>query len=236
MNNVYTKTKNVNTALKYIDRVRKRDVIRQRGLMLIYGIWGIGKTWFGERFAAENGFIFMRLYSSMRQKDFLITMIEKIYENLGNAESVSHRKTSFQLFEILKDVINTEYDKPPVIIIDEIDYAVKHNRILDTIRDIADDTIGTFICIGMQNAYSDIKTVSPYFFNRWAYTLQFHPNDKADMTKTVKEVSEFDINDTNIDLMVYKSEGNMRNLIKIINHAELIRSNVELTALLSSKE
>ena len=56
------------------------------------------------------------------------------------------------------------------------------------------------------------------------------------MTKTIKEISEFDINDTNIDLMVYKSEGNMRNLIKIINHAELIRSNVELTALLSSKE
>ena len=235
MKNVCSKTKNVRTALTYIDRVRKRDVIRQRGLMLIYGIWGIGKSWFGERFAAENGFIFMRLYSSMRQKDFLIALIEKVYENLGKAEEISYRNNAYQLFEILKDAINTGYEKPPVIIIDEIDYAMKRVRILDTIRDIADDSIGTFICIGMQTTYNDIKRVSPYFFNRWAYTLQFLPNDKADLTKTIKEVCEVDINDANINLMVHKSEGNMRNLIKIINHAEIIQNNDELTALLGAE-
>ncbi len=235
MKNVCSKTKNVETALKYIDRVRKRDVIRQRGLMLIYGIWGIGKTWFGEKFAAENGFIFMRLYSAMHQKDFLIALIGKVFENLGKAQEVPYYKNAYQLFEILKDAINTGYDKPPVIIIDEIDYALKRTRILDAIRDISDDTIGTFICIGMQNSYSDIKKVSPYFFNRWAYTLQFQPNDKPDLAKTIKDVCEIDINDVNINLMVHKSEGNMRNLIKIINHAEIIQNNDELTALLGSE-
>ncbi len=236
MKNVCSETKNVQTALKYIDRVRKRDVIRQTGLMLIYGIWGIGKTWFGEKFAAENGFIFMRLYSTMRQKDFLIAMIKKVYENLGKTQGIPYYKNTYSLFEILKDTINTGYDKPPVIIIDEIDYAMKRIHILDAIRDIADDTIGTYICIGMQNTYNDIKQISPYFFNRWAYTLQFQPNDKADISKTIKDVCEIDINDTNIDLIVHKSEGNMRNLIKIINHAEIIQNNDELTALLGAKE
>ncbi len=232
MKNVCSKTKNVKAALKYVDMVRKRDVIRQRGLMLIYGIWGLGKSWFGEKFAAENGFIFMRFYSTMGQKGFLVDLIGKLYENLGKAEEVPYYKNSHQLFGILRDTINTGYDQPPVIIIDEIDYAVKQPRILDTLRDIADVTIGTFVCIGMQNAYAGIRKASPYFFNRCAYTLQFQPNDKADLTRTIKEVCEVDINDANINLIAHKSEGNMRNLIKIINHAELIQSNEELTALL----
>ena len=62
----------------------------------------------------------------------------------------------------------------------------------------------------------------------WSY----RPNGS---TKTIKEVCEVDINDANINLMVHKSEGNMRNLIKIINHAEIIQNNDELTALLGAE-
>jgi AAA domain len=236
MEDVMTKTKNVQRAMQFIDLVQKRDVIRQRGLLLIYGIWGLGKTWFGERFAGENGFIYLRLVQAMSPKDFLWHFLKKLNENLGKSEMPSKKGNNvFDLYLKIKSVINTEFDHPPVFILDEFDYATKRPAILSNVRDLADQTIGTYICIGMQNCYDDIKRAAPYFFNRKMFTLEFKPIPPEDMKKLVKEVSEVNISNENIELLVREGEGNMRRAINLISNAEAINDNEIFGSLLRSK-
>jgi replication-associated recombination protein RarA len=231
---VTTQTSNVQLALRYIELVRNRDIVRQRGLMLIYGMPGLGKTWFSESFAFQNQFIFTRLYRSMKNKDFVHSMLAKLNEYNGTTGTMSRRHTTFELFDELKRVINEECATPPVILIDEIDYAIKCSAIIDTIRDLADSTAGTFICIGMHEVYGKLVQVSPYFFDRCSYVLEFKPLSEKDIANACRQIAETNIDNTNIKLIANRCDGNFRKLIKLINHAEVLGDNEKLYNVLRS--
>ena len=214
----FTKTENVKKALKYIDMVRNRDVTRMVGLMLIYGIWGLGKTWFGERFAGEHGFIFLRLDATMREKDFLKILLSRINEQLGVEERI--QGTTHELLIKVRNKLNEHFEELPVIIIDEIDYAISRTRLLGTIRDIADSTITTVIMLGMKDAYIDLQKKHSYFFDRNLYLLEFKSLSEKDVRNSIKDVSEVVISEKNIEAMIGKTEGNFRKVIKMVNYAE----------------
>ena len=214
----FTKTENVKKALKYIDMVRNRDVTRMVGLMLIYGIWGLGKTWFGERFAGEHGFIILRLDATMREKDFLKTLLSRINEKLGVKESL--RGTAHDLLIRVRNKLNEHFEELPVIIIDEIDYAISRTRLLGTIRDIADTTITTIIMLGMKDAYINMKKNHSYFFDRNVYVIEFISLSAKDVRSGIKDVSEVDISDQNVEAIIGQTEGNFRKVIKMVNYAE----------------
>ncbi|MDD3949242.1 MAG: AAA family ATPase [Anaerolineaceae bacterium] len=52
-----------------------------------------------------------------------------------------------------------------VIVIDEIDYAFKHESLLGTIRDIVDQTMCIVILVGMQSAKDRLAQINPHYFD-----------------------------------------------------------------------
>jgi len=145
--NKLVQIKNVVRADACIQFLMNRPKTEMVGLGLIYGKPGLGKTTYASRIAFMRGYIYMRLESTTTPKSFAVDLMTALYRRFGLGEFIPSGTTN----NIFKYCLKLLDDNPEtVIVIDEIDYAFKHDRLLGAIRDIVDVTLTIVILVGMQ--------------------------------------------------------------------------------------
>ena len=103
-----------------------------------------------------------------------------------------------------------------VIVIDEIDYAFKHDRLLGAIRDIVDVTLTIVILVGMQDARNKLAAINRHYFDRCNYFYEFKKVGKDDIRKIATEVMEIPVDESVVTKIDFNCEGNLRKAVKIM--------------------
>ena len=211
--NKLVQIKNVIRADACIEFLMNRPKTEMVGLGLISGKPGLGKTTYASRIAFMRGYIYMRLESTTNPKSFVTDLLTALYRRFGMGEFIPSGTTN-NLFKYCLKLLD---DNPEtVIVIDEIDYALKHERLLGAIRDIVDETLTIIVLVGMQDARNKLAAINRHYFDRCNYFYEFKKVGKDDIRKIAKEVMEIPVDESVVNKIDFNCEGNLRKAIKIM--------------------
>lgn len=216
MKEVLSTTQNVAKARETLQYLMTRPRSEMVGLGLIYGAPGLGKTRFAMRTAFANGYIYLRLDSTMTQRAFLaklLASLQYMYSVPGPIKGGAAK--------LYGDVVELLVSAPEtVIFVDEIDYAFRKKELLGSIRDLVDDTLVTIILVGMQDAKNNLLRANAHYFDRCNSFCEFTSLSPADTAGICKEAAEVDM-DAEVCVWIHrKSGGTVRKMVKMIDYVE----------------
>ena len=211
--NKLVQIKNVIRADACIQFLMNRPKTEMVGLGLIYGKPGLGKTTYASRIAFMRGYIYMRLESTTTPKSFAVDLMTALYRRFGLGDYIPSGTTN----NIFKYCLKLLDDNPEtVIVIDEIDYAFKHESLLGAIRDIVDETLCIVILVGMQTAKDRLAQINPHYFDRCNYFCEFKPASRKDIELLAKDIMEVEVTAHIIESIHFNCNGNLRKAIKLM--------------------
>lgn len=210
---------NVVNADKCVDYLLNRPKLEMVGLGLIYGHPGLGKTTYAQRMAYSRGYIYLRLEAWMTPKTFAVALKKAILAHLG----MGNNPVIGSAASIYNSVIGILAEHPEVVIvIDEIDYAFKEQKILSAIRDIVDETLAVVILVGMQNAKDRLYQINRYYFDRCGVFCEFQSPNKKDIAFLMATVMEVQFGEDIVDYVHKRNQGTLRDTIKLIHSLEAV--------------
>jgi Cdc6-like AAA superfamily ATPase len=212
------KITNVVEADECINFLLNRPKLEMVGLGLIYGRPGLGKTTYASRIAYSRGYIYLRLEATTTPKAFSVELLTALYRRFNLGEYIPNGTTN-NLFKLSMQILEDHEDT--VIVIDEIDYAFRHDKLLGAIRDIVDETLTVVILVGMQNAKDRLAQINEYYFDRCNSFYEFQPVTRKDIRLIVKEIMELEATDQIIDDIHRYCRGNLRKAMKMIHMLEM---------------
>ncbi len=210
---------NVISADKCVDYLLARPKLEMVGLGLIYGHPGLGKTTYAQRMAYSRGYVYLRLESYMTPKTFAVALKRALMLHLGRGD---HPVTG-SAGALFGSIIGLLAENPNVVIvIDEIDYAFKDQRILGALRDIVDETLAVVILVGMQNAKDRLYQINRYYFDRCGVFCEFQSPTKKDIAILAATVMELKFGQDIVDYIHGRNQGTLRDTVKLIHSLESV--------------
>jgi len=208
---------NVVEADECINFLLHRPKLEMVGLGLIYGRPGLGKTTYASRIAFSRGYIYLRLEATTTPKAFSVELLTALYRRFNLGEYIPNGTTN-NLFKLSMQILEDHEDT--VIVIDEIDYAFRHDKLLGAIRDIVDETLTVVILVGMQNAKDRLAQINEYYFDRCNSFYEFQSVTKKDIILIAREVMEIEATEQIIDDIHRHCKGNLRKAMKMMHMLE----------------
>lgn len=206
MHKLFVKTRNVKNFIGLMNNlIDKSNEVPKMGL--IYGDPGLGKTQTAVWWATNNDAVYVRAQNKMTCR----WLLEKIVYELGESPS---RKMA----DLIEQCITHLRLKPQIIIIDEVDYLINRNRIVETLRDLHDLTGVPIVLIGMQEAKTKLGKYR-HLYDRISEIIEFKPFSKDDLDVIVEELSEIKITDEAKEIFFEKT-NRFRQVIKGISLLE----------------
>ncbi len=215
--NQLVRISNVVEADQCVNYLLNRPKMEMVGLGLIYGLPGLGKTTYAQRMAFQRGYIYLRLEATTTPKSFAVDLITALYQRFNLGYNVPYGTTN-NLFKLSLQILEEQEDM--VIVIDEIDYAFKHEKLLGAIRDIVDETLTVVILVGMQNAKDRLSQINEYYFDRCNSFYEFKPVSRKDIKILAKEVLDVEVTEKIVDLIHESAKGNLRKAMKMMHSIE----------------
>ena len=215
--NQLVRISNVVEADQCVNYLLNRPKMEMVGLGLIYGLPGLGKTTYAQRMAFQRGYIYLRLEATTTPKSFAVDLITALYQRFNLGYNVPYGTTN-NLFKLSLQILEEQEDM--VIVIDEIDYAFKHDKLLGAIRDIVDETLTVVILVGMQNAKDRLSQLNEYYFDRCNSFYEFKPVNRKDIKILAKEVLDVEVTEKIVDLIHESAKGNLRKAMKMMHSIE----------------
>jgi replication-associated recombination protein RarA len=208
---------NVVEADECINFLLNRPKLEMVGLGLIYGRPGLGKTTYASRIAYSRGYIYLRLEATTTPKAFSVELLTALYRRFNLGEYIPNGTTN-NLFKLAMQILEDHEDT--VIVIDEIDYAFRHDKLLGAIRDIVDETLTVVILVGMQNAKDRLAQINEYYFDRCNSFYEFQSVTKKDIKLIAREVMEIEATEQIVDDIHRHCKGNLRKAMKMMHMLE----------------
>lgn len=204
----FVKTENYSRFTAGIQAVEQRGA-KEAGMMLVHGAPGYGKSCIVERWASEEGAVFLRANVDWSPRYFLVELAKKL--------RVDSAGTAQQLFErLLERVVEAQIP----IVIDEAEFTL-HNgaKALEKIRDISDRAEVTVVLIGMEKIQSSIAR-HKQIHGRIAQVVEFKPATPADVAHACAQLAEVEMADA-LKAEVHRiSGGRMREVLNVIASIE----------------
>jgi replication-associated recombination protein RarA len=208
---------NVVEADECINFLLNRPKLEMVGLGLIYGRPGLGKTTYASRIAFSRGYIYLRLEATTTPKAFSVELLTALYRRFNLGEYIPNGTTN-NLIKLSMQILEDHEDT--VIVIDEIDYAFRHDKLLGAIRDIVDETLTVVILVGMQNAKDRLAQINEYYFDRCNSFYEFQSATKKDIKLIAREVMEIEATEQLVDDIHRHCKGNLRKAMKMMHMLE----------------
>lgn len=209
---------NVIKADETINFLLNRPKAEMVGLGLIYGRPGLGKTTYASRIAFTRGYIYLRLEATTTPKSFAVELLTSLYRRFGLGEYVPSGTTN-NLYKLCLKILEEHVDT--IIVIDEIDYAFQHEKLLGAIRDIVDETLTIVILVGMQNAKDKLSQINEYYFDRCNSFYEFQSVSKDDVTMVANTVMDIEATEEIVEIINTNCCGNLRKAMKIMHMIEI---------------
>jgi replication-associated recombination protein RarA len=211
-------TANVRECRKSIDTLRKRPKMDMVGLGLFYGETGLGKTTFANRIAHSNGHVYQRLTSTSTQKSFLSSLYSTLTLRY-HGRPMTAVGSANRVFSICCSMLEDHEDA--VVFVDELNYAFTKPQLLDTIRDIVDETLAIIILVGEDKSHERLLKHNRRYFDRCNAFYEFKKLTPSDIRATCAELLEVPA-DPAVATWVYNrtKETNFREVMKTLRLLE----------------
>ncbi len=197
--------------LKEAEKIVARRGAIEAGLVLIQGVYGIGKSELTERWASESGHVFIRSQKVWTCR----ALLEEVAANLGlsvrgSAKDVQNRITQHLAVSM------------QALIFDEADYLadMRNASKLETIRDISDVTGTMVFLVGMENFPAVVQRYE-HIASRVARIVQLQPLTLVDVQMTCKAKSDVALSPALVEQIHRDSKGRMRHVLNAIANIEV---------------
>lgn len=209
MNKGFVQTANYRI-LKETEKIVARRGAREAGLVILQGVYGIGKSELTARWASESGHVFIRCDRVWTVRSLLeVTATTLGLSITGSAKDLSSRIKAHLMVSM------------QTLIFDEADYLADMQSCakLDAIRDITDVTGTMVFLIGMQDFPAIVQRYE-HIASR-ARIVQLHPLTLADVQITCKVKSEVALTPALVERIFQDSHGRMRHVLNAIANIEV---------------
>ena len=202
------KTKNLVNLAKAADQLRTRSM-GTPGIGLIWGPSGLGKTtaatWFCDRYDA----VYVRAWSTWTASSMLSAISAAL-------DLPAATRVSVAIEQIVRRLSETQ--RP--LFVDEADYLLGSNRLLDTLRDIHDVSSAPVIVVGM-GEFRRRAERREQFAGRITARVEFRPADVEDArTAAMALLERVRPSDELLARLVQSSGGSMRRIVSGLSQIE----------------
>ena len=209
---------NVKSANRVLKNLLERTRTEIVGLGLFYGKAGLGKSRWAWKTAFENQYVYLRLESNANTKDFLKALLTKLQRSTNPYSDI--KGTQNEIYNQILDILQS--DQNITIFVDEIEYGFHNRKILATIRDFIDQSLSTFVLVGMEQAKDKLKAMHRHYFDRCNSFMEFRELNFQDTEKLFKGVCEVTVDSEILKYVFKQSNGTMRSMKRYIEALERI--------------
>jgi DNA transposition AAA+ family ATPase len=175
MKKVFATTSNAKRLNDAMSRLTIRDE-GVPGMGLLYGEPGLGKTKSTLWWAAHNDGIFVRTKKLMTGR----WLLEEIVAELGEAPA-------YRTADLFRQIRDQLLERPRAIFIDEVDYF--DARMIETLRDVYDETNAPLVLIGMGQADKKMMRYK-HLWDRLSEVIKFNELTQADIAGIAGQLCE----------------------------------------------
>jgi DNA transposition AAA+ family ATPase len=177
----------------------------EAGLVIIQGVYGVGKSELTERWAVDNGAIFVRGKETWTKRALL--------DELADVMGVDKRGRNQ---EVQARIIGKLAVSLTPLIFDEADHLVRTSAsLLEVIRDITDVTGVMCFLVGMEHFSKKVDRY-PHIASRVARRVEFQPLSLGDVTAACTQMSEVALAPDAVSLVHEQCKGRMRHVLNAI--------------------
>ncbi len=180
------------------------------GMGLVYGFSGLGKStaiaWLATR---QNG-VYVRALSATTPS----SLLESICTELGISKRHSNVAT-------VQDIVQALAVSNRPLFVDEADYLLKREVLVETLRDIHDLASVPVVLIGMAGIERKIS-IYPQLQNRIAQWVEFQPATFEDTKLLAKELAEVEVKDDLVKYLHAESAGVVRSVVVGLTRIEQV--------------
>lgn len=195
--------------LKEAEKLVSKRGAREAGLVIIQGVYGIGKSELTERWAADSNYVFVRAKATWTKR----AMLDELAEKMGVAKNGRNQEVQARI------IGKMAVDMVPLIV-DEADFLVGSTAtLLEVLRDITDLTGTMCFLVGMEK-FPNAVNKYPHIASRVARVVQFETLSLADVKATVAAKAEVAIDDDVVAEMHRQGKGRMRLVLNAIANVE----------------
>jgi DNA transposition AAA+ family ATPase len=195
--------------LKEAEKLVSKRGAREAGLVIIQGVYGIGKSELVERWAADSGYVFVRAKETWTKR----ALLDELADKMGLSKTGRNQEVQARIIgKIAVDMVP--------LIVDEADFLVRSTAsLLEVLRDITDMTGTMCFLVGMEQFRHKVARY-PHIASRVAREVLFEQLTLADVKATVTLKSEVAIDDDMLGELHAQSKGRMRLLLNAIANIE----------------
>lgn len=210
MNRIFVNTQNVKFFTGAMGRLLTRGE-QVPGMALIYGEPGLGKTKTVASWCAQhvNNSFFIRTKKLMTGR----WLLEELVSELGE-------QADKRVADLYRQARNILMEKQCTVFFDEVDYLCHDARVIETLRDLHDDTGTPIVMIGMGEAK---KKLSKYrhLYDRFSEIVEFKDLTEQDVRTIANEMCEVKVTDDAIR-HIHSLGGRFRKIVIQLYHCESI--------------
>lgn len=195
--------------LKEAEKLVARRGAREAGLVIVRGVYGIGKSELTERWAADSGYVFVRAKETWTKR----ALLDELADKMGLAKHGRNQEVQARIIgKIAVDMVP--------IIVDEADFLVRSTAsLLEVLRDITDLTGTMCFLVGMEHFPHKVARYE-HIASRVAKVVEFETLSLADVKATIAVKAEVKIDDGLITEIHRQAKGRMRLVLNAIANIE----------------
>lgn len=182
MKRAFVRTSNVKLFTAAVERLQNREE-DVPGMALLYSDPGLGKTKACIWWCNKKDGVFLRTKKLMTGRWLLEELVSELGEQADRRISDLYRQARTILLE-----------RPRIVFVDEIDYLTHDARIIETLRDLHDDTGNPFVFIGMGQADKKLSRYK-HLYDRFSEIIKFNDLTEADVKTIADEMCDVKLKD-----------------------------------------
>lgn len=195
--------------LKEAEKAVARRGAPEAGLVVVQGVYGVGKSELTERWATDGGYVFVRAKETWTRR----ALLDELADRMGLDKRGRNQEVQARIIGKLA------VDMVPIIV-DEADFLVRSTpSLLEVLRDITDLTGTMAFLVGMEHFRSKLQRF-PHIMSRVAREVTFEPLSLADVQATVVAKAEVAIGEDLLPELLAQCKGRMRLLLNAISNLE----------------
>ncbi len=195
--------------LKEAEKIVARRGAREAGLVLVRGVYGVGKSELTERWASDNKYVFVRAKETWTKR----ALLDEIADRMGVAKTGRNQEVQARI------IAKMAVDMVPLIV-DEADFLVRSTAsLLEVLRDITDITCTMCFLVGMEHFPMKVARYE-HIASRVARVVEFEPLSLADVKATIAAKAEVPLADDMAPLIHQQAAGRMRLVLNAIANIE----------------
>jgi DNA transposition AAA+ family ATPase len=208
MKNEFIYTNNVKSMFELADLLMNNDV-NTPGLGLYYGEPGLGKTEAAQHLCLERtDYVYIRAKTAWTIRWMLNDLLNEVNEQGSGRTELAYER-----------IVKVLREQPRLIVIDEVDHMMHDSKVIETLRDIYDESGNPFLMVGMQGAERKLKRF-PHLYSRFAEVKVAEKISSKEIMLVADRLCELPMEDKIAGWIYERTNGEFRKIMRWLKYYE----------------